>query len=73
MVLLVLISIPLLDGDTWYDNVTSYEKNLDQLVYFKDNTDPVQFDAFVRYTIQLMLTKPDPIVYLYVPYNETCC
>lgn len=35
MILLVLISIPLLNGDTWYDNVTSYEKSLDELTFFK--------------------------------------
>lgn len=35
MILLILISIPLLNGNTWYDNVTSYEKGLDELTYFK--------------------------------------
>jgi hypothetical protein len=72
MVLLVLVSIPLLDADTWYDNVTSYEKALDDLIFFK-NYAPVEFDAQLRITIHLMSTKPDSLVYIFIPYNSTCC
>jgi hypothetical protein len=72
MVLLVLISIPLLDGNTWYENVTSYEKSLDELIFFL-NYNAVEFDAQLRMTISLMSLKPDPIVYIFVPYNSTCC
>lgn len=33
MILLVLISIPLLNGSTWLDRVTSYEKSGEELNY----------------------------------------
>jgi hypothetical protein len=72
MVLLVLISIPLLDGDTWENNVTSYEKSLAELIFFQ-GYDPVEYDAQLKITIQLMSLKPDPLVYIFAPYNSTCC
>jgi len=72
LVLLILISIPLLDGDTWFDNVTSYEKCLSELNFFADY-DSVQFDTQLRMTITQMTSKPNPIVYLSYPYNDTCC
>lgn len=34
MILLIMISIPLLNADTWFDNVTSYETSPSQLAYF---------------------------------------
>ena len=34
MMLLILISIPLLNSDTWFGNVTSYEMAPYQLAFF---------------------------------------
>lgn len=31
MILFIIISIPLFNANTWFDNVTIYEKGIDQL------------------------------------------
>ena len=33
MILLILISIPLLNGRTWFDEVTSYEKSGEEISF----------------------------------------
>ena len=72
MILLILISIPLLNGDTWYDNVTSYEKGLDELVYFKSKGSAM-FDVSVGIFISEMTQKTFPLIYFQIPVNGTCC
>lgn len=37
MIILILISIPLLDGSTWFSTVTIYDKSQNALVYFANN------------------------------------
>lgn len=34
MILLIMISIPLLNSDTWFDNTTSYETSPYELSFF---------------------------------------
>jgi hypothetical protein len=31
MILVILISIPLFNASTWFDNITSYQKGIEQL------------------------------------------
>lgn len=60
MILLILISIPILNGDTWFDNITSYEKGIEELSFFA-NTD--YFDIEAAIYITEMLNLPEPLVY----------
>lgn len=72
MILLILISIPLLNSDTWFDNVTSYEKSVKQLSFLAGRS-PLEFDATIPTFISSMSDKPQPLVYFSVHINETCC
>lgn len=48
MILLILISIPILNGDTWFDNVTSYEKGIEELSFFAGtNVYDVEANIFI--------------------------
>jgi hypothetical protein len=37
MIILILLSIPLLDGSTWFSNLTIYDKAETSLIYFANN------------------------------------
>ena len=70
MILLTLICIPLLNGDTWFDNVTSYEKGIEELSFFAKTP---YFDYEANIFLEEMLILPEPLVYFEVDVNESCC
>lgn len=72
MILLIMISIPLLNCDTWYDNVTSYETGTFQLAYFAGNN-ASEFDAIFPVFITEMMQRSSPLVYFSASANSSCC
>lgn len=72
MMLLILISIPLLKGDTWFNNVTSYEMGLNELAYFA-NLNLSEFNAVLPKYIDIMTQKPKPLIYFTIDINSSCC
>jgi hypothetical protein len=37
MIILILVSIPLLDGSTWFSELSVYDRGIYEVVYFADN------------------------------------
>lgn len=72
MILLILISIPLFKGDTWFDNVTSYEMGLNELAYFA-NSNLSEFNTVLPKYIEVMTQKPQPLIYFTIDINSSCC
>ena len=52
MILLILISIPLLNGRTWFDEVTSYEKSGEEIGFMAEEG---QYDNYDTYFIEQSL------------------
>lgn len=63
MIILILISIPILDGTTWFATSTVYDKGFLDLVYFA-NTNPSHYqkiaDAYIAYATSNFL---NPLLY----------
>jgi len=72
MILLILISIPVLNVDTWFDHTTIYEKSVKELEFFSKQGSTI-FDAYAPVLISELVTKTNPLVYFTVPVNTTCC
>lgn len=72
MILLIMLSIPLLNMSTWFNNTTSYEKGPYQLAYFAGNN-PTQIDPVFSAFITEMMQRSSPLVYFSTPVNTTCC
>ena len=71
MILLILISIPIFNSSTWFSLVSTYNKSIEQLAFFKDNS--TQFDIEAGLFISQMLNLPEPLVFFEVQVNSTCC
>ena len=51
MIILILVSIPVLDGSTWFTPLTVYDKGCLDLVYFA-NTNPASYQAIANAYIE---------------------
>ena len=71
MILLILVSIPIFNSSTWFDVVSTYDKGIEQLAFFRHNS--TQFDIEAAIFIPEMLALPEPIVFFEVEVNSTCC
>lgn len=72
MILLLIISIPLFNASTWFDNLTSYEKGLLQLEY-ASKINYQTYDLMAQNYISFMESTPSTLIYLEVAVNATCC
>lgn len=72
MILLILVSIPLFKAETWFNNVSSYENGVSQLAYFA-NSNMTEFNAALPVYIDYMIQKAQPLVYISVEVNSSCC
>jgi|688.fasta_scaffold177301_2 hypothetical protein len=72
MILLILLSIPLLNCDTWFSTTTGYETGPKQMV-FLTGRNSTEFDAVITEFIDVMIQKPQPLVYFSATVNSTCC
>ena len=61
MILLILVSIPIFNSTTWFDVVSTYDKGIEQLAFFRNNS--TQFDIEAGIFIPEMLALPEPIVF----------
>lgn len=62
MIILVLVSIPLLDGTTWYSTESLYTHGIKDLMYFA-NTSPNYYQKQANMFIDDNLQLLNPIVY----------
>lgn len=63
MIILILLSIPLLDGSTWFTNVTKYDKAQVSLIYFAQNY-PSQYQTNANLFIETATTTfLNPLLY----------
>lgn len=60
MILLILISIPLLNGRTWFDEVTSYEKSGEELSLMAEKG---EFSSYDKYFIEKSIDLPSMLVF----------
>ena len=63
MIILILLSIPLLDGATWYSSVTIYQQAQSSLIYFAENY-PGQYQTNANLFVQKATTSfLNPLLY----------
>ena len=63
MIIIILLSIPLLDGSTWFTNITIYDKAQNSIIYLAENY-PSQYQTNVDLYISQATTKfLNPLLY----------
>lgn len=69
MILCILISIPIFNSDTWFDNVTSYSKSVSYLSSFTNNI--TEFECQLNLFIKEMVSKPKPLIFLSINISNS--
>lgn len=64
MIVCILISIPIFNSDTWFDNVTTYSKSVNYFNAFTDNI--TEFETQIPIFIAQMVNYPRPLVFFSV-------
>lgn len=72
MIILILISVPLLDSQTWFLPLNVYQKSIEQLIYIKKNYPPA-YDVEAKEYIGAMLNMTNPLVSFTITVNNSCC
>ena len=62
MIILILLSIPLLDGATWFSSVTIYQQAQSSLVFFAQNY-PSQYQANANLFVERGMNFANPLLY----------
>lgn len=68
MILLMIISIPLLSVDTWFENVHVRGQSVREIEFFMGKGGE-QFDTWVKIFVQEMVNKNSPLIYFSAPVN----
>ena len=62
MIILILISIPLLDGTTWFNNTTVYDASQNQIIYLADKY-PTVYQKSADLFIASATSYTNPLLY----------
>ena len=68
MIILVLVSIPLLDGSTWYSTESIYSHGIEDLMYFA-NSAPKYYQKQANMLITDHSKLLNPLVYFQISVN----
>ena len=67
MIVCILISIPIFNSDTWFDNVTTYTKSVSYFNAFTENI--TEFETQIPIFISQMVNYPRPLVFFSVNFS----
>ena len=70
MIIMILISIPLIDADTWFSHLSVYDKSMNSLVFFAENYPSdysTQSDIFISQSQKYL----HPLLYFKVDTQST--
>jgi hypothetical protein len=65
MIILVLVSIPLLDGSTWFSSLSVYDRGIDEVMYFA-NYEPANYQKQANSFIADGNNFLNPLIYFNV-------